>query len=446
MLPQNRIIKTTDQNFDSFFRKLFGSRSISKFGHGKAEFSSEVMEKAEKICEEVLKRGNQAIIEYTSKFDGFTVSSAQELQVTEAEIEKAFNQVSKDVLKALKEAAKRIEYYHNKQMPKDFDDTDDVDVRLGNIWKPIKNVGIYVPGGLASYPSSVLMNAIPARVAGVKNIVMVVPAPKGVLSPTVLVAAKIAGIREIYKIGGAQAISALASGSGIVPKVDMIVGPGNAYVAAAKHYVSGFVGIDMIAGPSEILVVADNKNNPDWIAADLLSQAEHDENARSILITDDEKFASDVINSVEKICNTLKRCDIAKKSWQENGAVIIVESLEKEAVNLIDWIAPEHLELALDDDFANKIVKEISNSGAVFIGRYTPEAIGDYMAGPSHVLPTAGTARFSSGLSVFDFLKRVSLIGCSKQSFESLAKHTSCLADEEGLTAHALSVRIRQNE
>lgn len=438
MLRHDRIVKTTDKNFNAFLTNF-------TLAQNKAEMDRHVIDAATKICQDVVARGNEAIIEYTTKFDGFTVQSARELKVTEAEIERAFKQVLPRTLDALNEAAKRIESYHKKQMPVDLDYTDDVGVRLGNIWKPIHNVGIYVPGGLASYPSSVLMNAIPARVAGVKNIVMVVPAPKGELSPNVLAAAKIAGITQIYKIGGAQAIAALASGSGIVPEVDMIVGPGNAYVAAAKRYVSGYVGIDMIAGPSEILVVADNKNNPDWIAADLLSQAEHDENARSILITDDEKFANDVINSVQKICNTLTRCDIAKKSWQENGAVIIVESLEKEAVNLIDWIAPEHLELALDDDFANKIVKEISNSGAVFIGRYTPEAIGDYMAGPSHVLPTAGTARFSSGLSVFDFLKRVSLIGCTKESFNRLAEYTSCLADEEGLGAHALSVRIRQN-
>lgn len=444
MLPKDRIFRTDVKDIGPLFRAYLSIGQMEK-----AEMSRSVIDATTKICEDVVARGNEAIIEYTSKFDGFTVSSAEELQVTEAEIEQAFNHVSPSTLEALNEAAKRIESYHKKQMPVDLDYTDDVGVRLGNIWKPIKNIGIYVPGGLASYPSSVLMNAIPARVAGVKNIVMVVPAPKGELSPAVFAAAKIAGITQIYKIGGAQAIAALASGYSIVPKVDMIVGPGNAYVAAAKRYFSGHVGIDMIAGPSEILVVADNKNNPDWIAADLLSQAEHDENARSILITDDEKFANDVINSVEKICNSLKRCGIAKKSWQENGAVIIVKSLKKGAVSLIDLIdliAPEHLELALDDDFANKIVKEISNSGAVFIGRYTPEAIGDYMAGPSHVLPTAGTARFSSGLSVFDFLKRVSLIGCSKQSFESLAKHTSCLADEEGLTAHALSVRIRQNE
>lgn len=424
---------------------IYAQLSLINFSD-KAEMSHAVIDATKKICEDVVARGNQAIIECTNKFDGFTVNSAGELKVTEAEIEKAFKQVSSSTLEALNQAAHRIESYHKRQMPVDLDYIDDVGVRLGNIWKPINKVGIYVPGGLASYPSSVLMNAIPARVAGVKDVIMVVPAPKGLLNPIVLAAAKIAGITQIYKIGGAQAIAALASGAGIVPKVDMIVGPGNAYVAAAKRYFSGHVGIDMIAGPSEILVVADNKNNPDWIAADLLSQAEHDENARSVLITDDEKFASRVIESVERICNTLKRCDIAKKSWEENGAVIIVKNLEEEVVNLIDIIAPEHLELALDDDFANKIVQQISNSGAVFIGRYTPEAIGDYMAGPSHVLPTAGTAKFSSGLSVYDFLKRVSLIGCSKQSFDSLAKYTSCLADEEGLTAHALSVTIRQND
>jgi len=433
-----KIAKSCDSDFRQFLNDLMAVTS-------KAEMHPDVVNDASKICVDVMKRGDEAILEYTNKFDAVGANSVGELKVTEEEIEQACKEVSSEVMSALKNAAQRIEDYHKKQMPQDIDYYDGMGVRLGNLWKPIKNVGIYVPGGLASYPSSVLMNAVPAKVAGVSNIVMVVPAPQGKLSPTVLAAAKVAGVKQIYKIGGAQAIAALATGSGIVPRVDIIVGPGNAYVAAAKRYFSGYVGIDMIAGPSEILVVADNKNNPDWIAADLLSQAEHDENARSILITDDEDFANEVIKSVDKTISLLERSDISRKSWEQNGAVIIAGNLDEQAVELIDWIAPEHLELAIEDDHANSIVGQISNSGAVFIGRYTPEAIGDYMAGPSHVLPTAGTARFSSGLSVFDFLKRISLIGCTKESFGKLASSTTCLADEEGLGAHALSVRIREN-
>lgn len=433
-----KISKSDDAGFKEFLDKLMAVSS-------KAEMRPDIVNAAKDICDNVMSRGDDAILEYTNKFDKVGAQSSIDLKVTEEEIQLAYNTLQPDIIEALEVAAQRVESYHKKQKPQDLDYTDEIGVRLGNIWKPIKNVGIYVPGGLASYPSSVLMNAIPAKVAGVKNIVMVVPAPNGELSPSVLAAAKIAGVDQIYKIGGAQAIAALATGSGIVPRVDIIVGPGNAYVAAAKRYFSGYVGIDMIAGPSEILVIADNKNNPDWIAADLLSQAEHDENARSILITDDEEFASKVSKSVDSICASLSRSDIAKKSWEENGAIIVVQSLKNEAVGLIDWIAPEHLELAVEDDFANLLLKEISNAGAVFMGRFTPEAIGDYIAGPSHVLPTAGTARFSSGLSVYDFLKRVSLIGCSKDSFEQLSSKTALLADEEGLGAHALSVRTRKN-
>ena len=433
-----KVAKSTDKNFKKFLNDLMSFSS-------KAEMRPEVVSAAKKICDDVMENGDDAIIRYTNRFDGFRVNSVDELKVSETEIHLAYSTVSKSVIDALELAAKRIESYHKKQMPKDLKYTDDIGVKLGNIWKPIKNVGIYVPGGLASYPSSVLMNAIPAKVAGVDNIVMVVPSPDGELSPSVLAAAKVAGIEQIYRIGGAQAIAALATGSGSVPRVDVIVGPGNAYVAAAKRYFSGYVGIDMIAGPSEILVVADSKNDPDWIACDLLSQAEHDENARSILITDDEDYALEVIRSVDKIAVKLDRAEIAGRSWEENGAVIVVESLKDEVVDLIDWIAPEHLELALDDRFAASIVKDIRNAGAVFLGRYTPEAIGDYIAGPSHVLPTAGTARFSSGLSVYDFLKRVSLIGCDKDSFYKLAQSTACLADDEGLGAHALSIRARHD-
>lgn len=434
-----KIIKTDDPSFKSFLHDLVMVSS-------KAEMNIDIVNSAKEICENVIKYGDKSIIEYTNRFDRVAITSIEQIKVTCQEIDDAYKQLDRKVIDALEIAAKRIELYHKKQMPTDIDYKDDIGVRLGNIWKPIKNVGIYVPGGTASYPSSVLMNAIPAKVAGVDNIVMVVPAPDGKISSAVLVAAKIAGVKKIYKIGGAQAIAALAIGTDSIEKVDLIVGPGNAYVAAAKRYFSGYVGIDMIAGPSEILIISDNKNDPMWIAADLLSQAEHDVNARSILITDDEKYADLVAKSVDEILKDLDRKEIAKVSWKNNGAIIIVPSLNSDAVDLIDAIAPEHLELALDDDVAQRMVNSLNNAGAVFIGRYTPEAIGDYIAGPSHVLPTASTARFSSGLSVYDFLKRVSLIGCSKESFDQLAYVTSLLADEEGLGAHALSVRIRENE
>ena len=434
-----KIIRTDDWSFKDYLKDLV---SVSS----KAEMNSYVINIAKEICEDVIKRGDESIIEYTNKFDRVSIKSIDQIKVTKQEIEDAYKQVDSEIIDALENAAKRIELYHKKQMPIDIDYMDDIGVRLGNIWKPIKNVGIYVPGGTASYPSSVLMNAVPAKVAGVDNIIMVVPAPDGKISPTVLVAAKIAGVEKIYKIGGAQAIAALAVGTDSIAKVDLIVGPGNAYVAAAKRYFSGYVGIDMIAGPSEILIVSDNKNDPRWIAADLLSQAEHDVNARSILITDDEAYANLVANAVEEILNDLDRKEIARTSWENNGSIIVVSNLDNDTIALIDAIAPEHLELALEDDAAQKLVNSLNNAGAVFIGRYTPEAIGDYIAGPSHVLPTASTARFSSGLSVYDFLKRISLIGCSKESFSKLAHFTSVLAEEEGLGAHALSVRIRNNE
>ena len=405
------------------------------------EINTGVKKTVAEIAEDVIKNRDEALIKYTNKFDRVNVQSVAELKVTKAEIDEAYKATSPDVIKALEEAAKRIADYHIKQMPKDIDYIDGVGVRLGNIWKPVESVGLYVPGGLASYPSSVLMNAVPAKVAGVEKLIMVVPAPEGKLNQVVLAAARVAGVTEIYKIGGAQA---LACGTPTIPMVYKIVGPGNAYVAEAKRYFSGTVGIDMVAGPSEILVVADSKNNPDWIAADLLSQAEHDADARSILITDTQEFADKVEKAVEKTLATLVRKDIASKSWENNGMIIIAESdFENKAIELNNLIAPEHLELALEDDVASRMVAKVKNAGAIFLGRYTPEAIGDYIAGPSHVLPTSGNARFSSGLSVYDFLKRVSLIGCTKESFARLAKNTETLANEEGLGAHGLSVTIR---
>ncbi len=392
------------------------------------------------IISDVKQNGDAAIVRYTNQFDHVNVTSLAQLKVSEDEIENAVKACSKELLDSLEFAAERISAYHTKPMPQSFDYIDEQGVQLGNIWKPIKVAGLYVPGGTASYPSSVLMNAIPAKVAGVKEMVMVTPAPHGKLNPAVLAAAKIAGVTEIYKIGGAQAIAAMALGGNSIPIVDKIVGPGNAYVAAAKRELSNIVGIDMIAGPSEILVVSDNKTNPSWIAADLLSQAEHDENAQSILITDDEAYAHKVIAAVDEHLKTLPRAEIAHKSWKNKGVVVVDEGF-RNMLELINYIAPEHLELALDN--AAEIAAQVYNAGAIFLGRYTPEAVGDYTAGPSHVLPTSGTARFASGLSVYDFLKRVSLIGCTQEAFNRLAQATACLADSEGLGAHALSVKIR---
>lgn len=430
-----KIIKQKDGNLLDNVKKLLLIE--------KAEMSASVLKTVAEIKNNILEKGDSALLEYTNKFDRTGVNNIEALKVTEAEIENAAKNCDKKLYKALELAASRIKKYHKKQLPKDIDYKDKQGIRLGNIWKPIETVGLYVPGGLASYPSSVLMNAIPAKVAGVQKIVMVVPSPENKLNDAVLVAAKIAGVDEIYKIGGAQAILALTYGTAFIPKVNKIVGPGNAYVAAAKKIVYGDVGIDMIAGPSEILVVADNNINPDWVAADLLSQAEHDENARSILITDDSVFAEKVINSIEKILPSLDREKIARKSWENNGAVIVVNDIYNSS-SIIDEIAPEHLELCVKHP--ERLVKKINNAGAIFIGNYTPEAIGDYTAGPSHVLPTSSTAKFSSGLSVFDFLKRVSLIECSSKSFRKISSETSLLADTEGLGAHKLSVDIRNKE
>jgi histidinol dehydrogenase len=425
-----------------FNTKTSGLGIIKEVVHGLGISAiSEAIPAVRNIISDVKKNGDAAIVKYTNQFDHINASGIAELKVTTSEIETAIKSCPQELLQALEFAAKRIEAYHVKQMPVSFDDIDEQGVRLGNIWKPIKVAGLYVPGGTASYPSSVLMNAVPARVAGVKELVMVTPAPGGNLNPAVLAAAKIAGVTEIYKIGGAQAIAALALGGNSVPTVDKIVGPGNAYVAAAKRELSNIVGIDMIAGPSEILVVADNKTYPHWIAADLLSQAEHDENAQSILITDDEAYANAVIDAVEQHLSLISRADIARRSWENKGVVIVDEGF-KNLLELINYIAPEHLELAVDN--ASEVAAQVTNAGAIFLGRYTPEAIGDYTAGPSHVLPTSGTARFASGLSVYDFLKRISLIGCTQEAFTRLAGATATLADSEGLGAHALSIRIRR--
>ena len=391
------------------------------------------------IIKRVREQGDSALIDYTSQFDKQTLTP-ETLRISREEIAQGAAQCDAHVVASLKLAAQRIRSYHQAQMPQDYMHIDATGTQLGWRWSPMDAVGLYVPGGQASYPSSVLMNAIPAKVAGVTRLVMVVPTPSGIINPAVLAAAEIAGIDEIYRIGGAQAVAALAYGTETIAPVDKIVGPGNAYVAEAKRQVYGTVGIDMIAGPSEILVVADNQNNPDWIAADLLSQAEHDADAQSILITDDSVYAELVAVSVEETLRNLPREAIARASWERHGAIITVGSLA-ESLPIINQLAPEHLELAVADP--ELLLSGIRHAGAIFMGRYTPEALGDYLAGPSHVLPTSRTARFSSGLGVFDFIKRTSLIGASEASLRQLGEAAALLADAEGLGAHALSLRVR---
>jgi histidinol dehydrogenase len=391
------------------------------------------------IIANVRARGDEALIDYTAKFDHLTVT-ANGLRVRDSEIDEAEGACDPKVRAALQLACERIHAYHETQKPLDHQYKDALGVTLGWQYAPLASVGLYVPGGKASYPSSVLMNAVPAKVAGVERLVMVVPTPHGVINPAVLVAAKIAGVDEIYRIGGAQAVAALAYGTASIAPVVKIVGPGNAYVAEAKRQVYGQVGIDTIAGPSEILVLADAKNDPRWIAADLLSQAEHDEMAQSILITNDRSFADAVRREVDAMLPTLASTAIASAAWNSHGAIITVADWN-EALPIVETIAPEHLELAIDD--AESFAPQVRGAGAIFLGRHTPEAIGDYIAGPSHVLPTSRAARFSSGLSVFDFLNRTSLIGCPPDAAQSLADAAATLADAEGLPAHALSLRLR---
>ena len=409
----------------------------------KRESDVDVNQTVSEILAAVAKTGDAALVEYTNRFDRQNLS-AQDLAFSQDDLDAAEQSIEPDLLDALKLARDRIEKFHKRQFPSGEDYIDDVGVRLGYRWSPVGAAGLYVPGGLAAYPSSVLMNAIPARVAGVKRLVMVVPTPDGIVNPLVLAAAKISGVSEVYRIGGAQAVGALAYGTATIKPVDKIVGPGNAYVAAAKRQVFGTVGIDMIAGPSEILVVADGQNDPAWIAADLLSQAEHDPAAQSILITDDADFADRVEQAVESQLKTLSREDIARPSWNDYGVIIVVGDVMTDAAVLVDRIAPEHLELAVDKPDA--LSDQISNAGAIFLGRYTPEAIGDYVAGPNHVLPTSRTARFSSGLGVLDFMKRTTFIACNADSLGKIGPAAVQLAKAEGLEAHGQSVSIRLNQ
>lgn len=423
----------TDADFEADFQNLLNQKRESD-----ADVNAAVLD----ILSAVRQQGDQAVLDYTNRFDRLALSSSAELRVTDEEVRQAVESCDAETLDALKIAAKRIESYHLKQKPDDLSYVDEDKIQLGYRWTPIEQVGLYVPGGLATYPSSVLMNAIPAKVAGASRLVMVVPTPDGKLNPLVLAAADLCGVHEIYRIGGAQAVAALAYGTESITKVDKIVGPGNAYVATAKKQVFGTVGIDMIAGPSEILVVADDKNDPAWIAADLLSQAEHDPVAQSILITDSAPYAAQVEQAVQTHLATLPRAEIAAASWNNYGAIIIVDKMEN-APELVDQIAPEHLELCVDDP--EGLANQIRHAGAIFLGRYTPEAIGDYIAGPNHVLPTARTARFSSGLSTLDFMKRTSLIKLDAEGLNKIGPPAIKLANSEGLGAHALSIAIRLN-
>ena len=395
------------------------------------------------IIADVRARGDAAVAEYTRKFDHVD-TDANGLRISDAERRAAAAQVPAVQREALEFAAKRIETFHRELLPQDVDFTDYTGTRLGARYRPIDSVGVYVPGGLAAYPSSVLMNIVPARVAGVKRIVMVVPTPNGVLNPLVMLAAEIAGADEVWRIGGAQAVAALAYGTQSIAAVDKITGPGNAYVAAAKRRVFGQVGIDLIAGPSEILVVADGDNDPAWIAADLLSQAEHDASSQSVLIADDGAFAEQVTKAIDAQLKTMPRREIAGASWRDNGCIILVRDLGA-CVPIVDAIAAEHVELALETDLAEALSEQISHAGAIFIGRHTPEAIGDYVAGTNHVLPTSRAARFSGGLGVGDFLKRTSIVACTPESLAALGPAALALAEAEGLDAHGRSVSIRLN-
>jgi histidinol dehydrogenase len=408
----------------------------------KREVAQDVEDAVRRIVADVAARGDTALFELTARFDRIDLVKAG-LRVSVAEISSAESSCEAEALAALKLARDRIEAYHLRQIPKEERFTDALGVDMGTKWTAIEAVGLYVPGGTAAYPSSVLMNAVPAKVAGVPRLAMVVPAPEGTINPLVLAAAKLAGVDEIYRVGGAQAVAALAYGTETIAPVAKIVGPGNAYVAAAKRLVFGKVGIDMIAGPSEVLILADKTGNADWIAADLLAQAEHDASAQPILITDDAALAAQVENAVASQLKTLPRSQVAGAAWGNFGAILVVHRLA-DAIDLVDQLAPEHLEIISAD--AEQLVRRIRNAGAIFIGAHTPEAIGDYVAGSNHVLPTARSARFSSGLGVLDFMKRTSLLKCGPEQLRALGPAAIALCRAEGLEAHARSVAMRLNQ
>jgi histidinol dehydrogenase len=427
-MPQ--FLTTSDADFDTRFDALLNM---------KREDSPEVDDIVAGIIADVRARGDAAVIALTAKFDRMDLTP-ETLAFSSDEIDAAIAEVPAAERTALELAAERIRAYHVRQMPEDARWTDPDGATLGWRWTPVSAAGLYVPGGLASYPSSVLMNAIPAQVAGVERLVICAPTPDGKANPLVLLAARLSGVDTVYRIGGAQAVAAMAYGTDTIQPVDKITGPGNAFVAAAKRRVFGKVGIDMIAGPSEILVIADKDNDPDWIALDLLSQAEHDESAQSILITDDAAFGQAVAEAVDKRLETLERAAIAGASWRDYGAVITVDTLS-DAAKLSNRVAPEHLELCVADPEA--LAEEITHAGALFLGQWTPEAIGDYVGGPNHVLPTARSARFSSGLSVMDFLKRTTIAKMTPEALKAIGPAAETLARSESLQAHGLSVRAR---
>ena len=420
-------LDTRDADFGERFAALVNARR---------EADSDVSRDVAAIVADVKARGDAAVADYTQRFDGHGL----DWRISLDECQAALKALDPDLRAALELAATRIRAYHEKQRPSDSDSVDDAGVRLGARWRAVDAAGIYVPGGRAAYPSSVLMNAIPAKVAGVERLVMVTPTPGGVINPLVLAAAALAGVDEVWRIGGAQAVAALAYGTDTIAPVDVITGPGNAWVAEAKRQLYGVVGIDMVAGPSEIVVVADALSNPHWIAADLLSQAEHDPTSQSILLTDDGAFAEAVVEAVEAQLAKLATETTARTSWDANGAVILVQNLSQ-TPQLIDQLAPEHLELCVEDP--EILFKAVRHAGSIFLGRYTPEAVGDYVAGPNHVLPTGRRARFSSGLSVLDFMKRTSFLGCSRESIAAIGPAAALLATAEGLPAHAASVSAR---
>ena len=424
------MLKTTDPDFEARFVDLLGA---------KREDAPDVDSAVAGIIADVRDRGDAAVIDLTERFDGLALTP-DTLAFSQAEVDTAIARVSPEERDALELAAARIRSYHERQLPQDAAWTDEAGARLGWRWSAVEAAGLYVPGGLASYPSSLLMNAIPAQVAGVDRLVVTVPTPGGEVNPLVLLAARLAGAHEVYRVGGAQAIAALAYGTETIAPVDKITGPGNAYVAAAKRRVFGKVGIDMIAGPSEVLVIADKSADPDWIAVDLMSQAEHDPSAQAILVTDDQALAEAVVSSVDKLLITLERTEIASASWRHFGAVIVTSDLA-EACAISDRVAPEHLELATEDPHA--LIPQLRHAGAIFVGSWTPEAIGDYVGGPNHVLPTARSARFSSGLSVLDFMKRTTIAEMTPEALAAIGPAAETLAQSESLEAHGLSVRAR---
>lgn len=422
---------TTQKDFDSRFHKFLKHLS---------EANVDVSRQVADILECTRLKGDAALREYTKKFDHFELPHNESFTIPREVTITAFEMCETETINALRLAAERVEAFHRRQLPEDLFFTDNIGVGLGYRWKPLQSVGLYVPGGTASYPSSVLMNAIPARIAGVQRIVLTTPTPHGAIQPLVLAAAHIAGITEIYRLGGAHAIAALAFGCDSIERVDKIIGPGNAFVAEAKRQVFGVCGIDAIAGPSEIVVLAEGDNNAEWIAADLLSQAEHDTSARAILITDNAKLSDKVIGAVEAQLANLPRKDIAGESWKNFGAVILVKSME-EGIEIVNRLAPEHLEIFSTN--AKQIAENIHNAGAIFLGAHTPETIGDYLGGSNHVLPTNASARFASGLSTLDFLKRTSLLQCPPEALAKLASAAVILAQAEGLDAHAKAVKLR---